>query len=97
MPEGVEHEGRIPSKKNSRVKVFIPLMPEGVEHPEWMIGLNGAHIVFIPLMPEGVEHPRSGHGFSRRILAVFIPLMPEGVEHGLETGKFIRFLKCLSL
>ena len=36
--------------------VFIPLMPEGVEHTERDVPQTSPCCVFIPLMPEGVEH-----------------------------------------
>ena len=36
--------------------MFIPLMPEGVEHMLTLSSIFGTIFVFIPLMPEGVEH-----------------------------------------
>ena len=56
MPEGVEHllVAHVPS---SIIWVFIPLMPEGVEHNNMPLSaFMDYQPVFIPLMPEGVEH-----------------------------------------
>ena len=46
--------------------MFIPLMPEGVEHPTTRLeDCKEEKKVFIPLMPEGVEHVE-GHPFAIR-------------------------------
>ena len=76
--------------------MFIPLMPEGVEHSFSPIGWGTYRLVFIPLMPEGVEH---NYGSWRRIprRRVFIPLMPEGVEHACPAVWLPAVQMCLSL
>ena len=56
MPEGVEHSVPLGSTPRESTQVFIPLMPEGVEHAFLVFGEPGVLKVFIPLMPEGVEH-----------------------------------------
>ena len=40
-------------------KVFLPLMPKGVEHNSASRSANWSRYVFLPLMPKGVEHPHT--------------------------------------
>jgi len=47
------------------IAVVLPLMPQGVEHPQFRVALASGVDVVLPLMPQGVEHNVDGGEFTR--------------------------------
>ena len=63
-----------------RGRVFLPLMPKGVEHYAKARWKSPRNHVFLPLMPKVVEHFIWRYR-TTSTQSVFLPLMPKGVEH----------------